>query len=174
MKVEAKKVVSLSYELKDSKEATTIIETLTKESPLQFIFGNGSMLPEFENNIKDLNPGDSFNFMLTAEQGYGELDENAVIELSKEIFMADGKLREDLVQIGNSIPMKDANGNLINGKVLKINESTITMDFNHPMAGSDLFFKGEIISIRTATAEELQHGHIHHENHDCGGCSSCG
>lgn len=174
MKVEAKKVVSLSYELKNSKDATEITEKLTKESPLQFIFGNGSMLPEFENNIKDLSPGDTFNFMLTAEQGYGEIDENAIIELSKDIFMADGKLREDLVFVGNSIPMKDANGNLINGKVLKINENTISMDFNHAMAGSSLFFKGEIISIRAATAEELQHGHIHHENHDCGGCSSCG
>lgn len=174
MIVEKNKVISLSYELTDSENATEAIETLTKESPLQFIFGNGSMLPEFENNIEKLKVGDSFNFMLKPEQAYGVVDEKAIVDLPIEIFMADGKLREDLLKLGNTIPMKDANGNHINGIILEIGEQTVSMDFNHPMAGSNLYFKGEIVNIREATNEELHHGHIHHENHDCGGCSSCG
>ena len=65
--------------------------------------------------------------------------------------------------------MMDAEGRRLNGKVLDILEEAVQMDFNHPMAGNDLFFKGQVTEVRTATEEELNHGHVH----QAGGCG-CG
>ena len=168
------KVVSISYKLREIEDSEHIVEQINPESPLEFIFGNGTMLPEFEKNLVGKTPGSDFKFMLTPEQGYGEKDENAIIDLSLEIFMMNGELRKDLLMVGNAVPMRDSNGNRIDGLVLEIGDKTVKMDFNHPMAGSNLYFEGNVIDVREATEEELHHGHIHHDNHDCGGCSSCG
>ena len=65
------------------------------------------------------------------------------------------------MQIGNMVPMMDAEGRRLNGKVLAIEGDAVKMDFNHPMAGNDLYFKGQVTDISNATDEELSHGHVH-------------
>jgi len=57
--------------------------------------------------------------------------------------------------------MQDENGNPVEGRVLAIKDKTLVMDFNHPLAGQDLYFSGQIIEVREASAEELSHGHVH-------------
>ena len=87
------------------------------------------------------------------------------------------KVDENLLKIGNMIPMMDAEGRRMNGKVVTIEEEVVKMDFNHPMAGNDLFFKGQVTDVREATEEELHHGHIHGNGGGCGcgsGGGSCG
>jgi FKBP-type peptidyl-prolyl cis-trans isomerase SlyD len=59
--------------------------------------------------------------------------------------------------------MQDQNGNPIEGIVLEIRDSNVLMDFNHPLAGQDIYFSGKILDVRDATAEELEHGHVHEE-----------
>ncbi len=76
------------------------------------------------------------------------------------MFEADGKLGE-IVKVGNFLPMKDQEGNPLQGLVQEITDEHVRMDFNHPMAGKDLFFSGEVIEVREATTEELEHGHVH-------------
>jgi len=66
--------------------------------------------------------------------------------------------------------MMDAEGRRLNGKVIEVVEEAVKMDFNHPMAGSDLYFSGQITEIRNATEEELEHGHVH-GNQGCGSCN---
>jgi len=73
------------------------------------------------------------------------------------------------MKIGTMVPMMDAEGRRLNGKVIALEGDAVKMDFNHPMAGNDLFFKGEVTDVRSATEEELSQGHIHGE----GGCG-CG
>jgi FKBP-type peptidyl-prolyl cis-trans isomerase SlyD len=63
--------------------------------------------------------------------------------------------------------MMDAEGRRLNGKVITVEGDAVKMDFNHPMAGNDLYFKGEITDVRSATDEELTHGHVH-ASHGCG------
>jgi len=63
--------------------------------------------------------------------------------------------------VGNDIPMQNNEGQTLMGKVLEITDDKVKMDFNHPLAGLDLFFKGEILDVRKATAEEIEHGHVH-------------
>jgi FKBP-type peptidyl-prolyl cis-trans isomerase SlyD len=59
--------------------------------------------------------------------------------------------------------LQDSEGNPLDGRVVEIGEDTVTVDLNHPLAGEDLHFKGEILSVREATEEELEHGHVHGE-----------
>ncbi|KAB2871265.1 MAG: peptidylprolyl isomerase [Bacteroidales bacterium] len=172
------KVVSISYELKVNGE---LVDTAAAENPLEFLYGHGQLLQLFEDNLKGLAVGDSFEFMIPPKEGYGEVNDMAIVELPKDIFMVDGELQEDLLTIGNRLPMRDSEGNALDGTVVEVNESAVVMDFNHPLAGQDLFFTGNIVNVREASVEELSHGHVHgaghahehkHEN-DNGGCG-CG
>ncbi len=174
MNVTKEKVVSISYELRTNEANGEPIEQVDSNNPLQFIFGTGYMLPQFERNLEGLTVGESFSFQLSPEQAYGNVDQEAIVDLSKDLFVMDGKLREDLLVLGNTIPMRDGDGNRIDGRVLEIQDEIVKLDFNHPLAGDTLFFSGSIVEVREASQEELEHGHIHHDHHDCHGCSHCG
>ncbi len=165
------KVVSLSYELKVNDE---IVDNAVAEHPLEFLFGHGQLLPLFEEKIKGLKIGDTFNFMVPCDEGYGQVNEMAVVELPKDIFNVDGQIPDDLLEIGRSLPMRDNEGNALNGMIVDIKDDVVVMDFNHPLAGQDLYFNGKVEAIRDASAEELQHGHIHGSHHhgDESGCES--
>jgi FKBP-type peptidyl-prolyl cis-trans isomerase SlyD len=167
MKVENNTVVSVTYTLFAGKanEEKSFIETADNENPLTFLYGVGGLIETFENNLKDLSKGDKFDFDIPAEKAYGTVDEEAVVNLPRDIFMQDGVVEKDLLTLGNVIPMTDDQGNRLNGKVVKLNDSEVTMDFNHPLAGHDLHFQGEVIEVRKATDEEIAHGHVHHDGH---------
>jgi FKBP-type peptidyl-prolyl cis-trans isomerase SlyD len=93
--------------------------------------------------------------------------------------MVDGELQEDLLVIGNRLPMRDSEGNALDGTVVEVNEAAVVMDFNHPLAGQDLFFTGNVVNVREASADELNHRHVHghshghSHDHEQGGCG-CG
>ncbi|MDR3287219.1 MAG: FKBP-type peptidyl-prolyl cis-trans isomerase [Prevotellaceae bacterium] len=152
MKIENNKSVALAYVLKVDDE---VVETVNKENPMRFIFGQGFLLPKFEENIEGKKTGDTFEFSLKAAEAYGEIENDAFVELSKEIFNVDGEIDESLFVIGNVIPMLDSQGNRLNGTVENINDDTIVMNFNHPLAGCDLSFTGEVVDVHEVTAEEL-------------------
>jgi FKBP-type peptidyl-prolyl cis-trans isomerase SlyD len=175
MRIQENKVVSLAYELRVNDEHGEIVEKVDKNSPLTFLFGRGNLLPDFEANINGLAQGDAFSFTLEPEKAYGLVTEEAIVQLPKSIFEVDGKVDDNLLKVGNNIPMQDNTGNRLNGIVMEINDSEVKMDFNHPLAGDTLHFKGEVAGIREASPEEISHGHIHkHGSHPCGGgdCSS--
>lgn len=169
--IEKNKVVSLVYELRVDGASGEIIESLSDDRPLTFIYGTGSLLPKFESNIQGLKIGDTFDFELKCADAYGLASEEAVVEIPKHVFEVDGQFDSEMIKEGNAIPMMDGEGNRLNGVVVSVKPQTVTMDFNHPLAGDDLYFKGKITDVREATAEELQHGHIHGD-HGCG--SGCG
>lgn len=172
MRVEKNSVVALSYTLYKDNEKGEVIEVCNSEKPLEFIFASGNLLPKFEENIANLEVGDDFNFALSPSDAYGEHIDDAVVDVSMEIFTVNGKLQKDLLYEGSQIPMRDNQGNPLTGVVVKVDESNnvVVMDFNHPLAGVTLFFSGKIEAIRKATEEELTQG-----LHRCGGCGgSCG
>ena len=154
------KVISVDYKLfKDTAEGE-MIESTEGKQPLVFLSGLGQMIPEFEANIVNLSAGDEFSFGIKSENAYGKRTEEAVIELEQNMFMKDGKLAEEVV-IGNVLPLQDQNGQVHPAKVMSINEKTVTVDVNHPLADQDLHFTGNIVEVREATTEELEHGHVH-------------
>jgi FKBP-type peptidyl-prolyl cis-trans isomerase SlyD len=158
MKIEPQHVVSLTYDLyvnqEDGKEG--LVESATLEQPLVFLYGAGQMLPKFEEHLSTLSTGDNYEFRLTAEDAYGEYDEEAVANLPKEMFAGN-----DLPEIGSVLPLQDNEGHHFQGQVVSIAEDSVIVDLNHPMAGQALHFKGSIINVRPATPEELSHGHAH-------------
>ncbi len=161
MKVGKNKVVTLTYTLHANDENGEIIQKVDESRPFVHLFGVGTLLPDFEKNLEGLEPGDEFAFSLTAEQGYGKSNPEMILDLDKKIFEIDGKVDENIVFEGNTITMQDQNGNPIEGKVVNVGENSVKMDFNHPLAGQNLFFKGKILDVREATEEELAHGHVH-------------
>ncbi len=165
MKVSSNKVVSLTYELKiEDGTEMLLVEKVTTENPFVYLHGLGSLPEKFESELHDRAQGEAFNFMLNKEEsGYGEIDPTAVVDLPKDIFMVDGVFDSEMITEGHFIPMTDSDGNKMQGLVLEVAENTIKMDFNHPLAGRNLYFEGSIHDIREASAEELDHGHVHGE-----------
>ena len=161
MQITKNTVVSLAYVLKRDDANGEIIEETRAGDPLVFLFGNGQMLPKFEEHLSTLKTGDDFEFTLTSDDAYGEMDQDAIIDLEKSIFEVEGKIDTEMLAIGNVIPMRDDQGNMLQGIVVSVGDDTVRMDFNHPMAGNVLHFKGNVIEVREASAEELSHGHAH-------------
>lgn len=173
MNIKDNAVVALSYELEVEGE---IVDKATAENPLDFIFGQGYLLPAFEANVKGKTVGDKYDFILTPEEGYGAFNPESVIELPKDIFKIDGVIKEGLLTVGNLIPMQTQDGRVLPGRVAEVSDDKVKMDFNHALAGKTLHFTGEVISVREATEKELAEGlHGERVSHGCSGdCSSCG
>jgi FKBP-type peptidyl-prolyl cis-trans isomerase SlyD len=167
MKIANNTVVSMTYKLTENDEKGNMIQEVNKDKPFVFLYGSGFLLPKFEENILGLEPGADYAFQLKSDVAYGPIREDALLELDKKIFEIEGKIDENILFVGNDIPMQNDNGQTIMGKVLEISDSKVKMDFNHPLAGVDLHFKGEIVDVREATPEEIEHGHVHGpEGHD--------
>ena len=145
-----KTFVALSYELTVHGE---LVEKVTAESPLQFVYGAGFLLPKFEAHLKGLSKGDEFAFHLDTDDAYGPVIGEAVVDLPKEVFMVDGKVEDGLLEIGNQLPMSDNQGNRLVGVVKDVKDDVVTMDFNHPMAGKSLDFKGQVVEVREPASE---------------------
>ena len=163
--VEKNKVVSLHYRLrKDNKDGELIEETYNAD-PMVFLYGVGGMIPKFETELAGLKENDKFSFAIEAKEAYGEFDESAIIDLDIDIFKVDGKLDEKMMKVGAILPMSNAEGHRIDGKINAITDKQVKMDFNHPLAGQNLYFEGEVVNLRNASEEEIQHGHVHQEGH---------
>ncbi len=154
------KVITVDYKLFKDTEKGEMIESTEGKQPLVFLSGLGQMIPEFENNVTSLKVGETFSFGIKSENAYGKSSDEAIIELEKAMFLDNGKLAEGIEE-GKIVPLQDQNGQVVPAKVVKINEETLTMDVNHPLADQDLHFTGSIVEIREATADELSHGHVH-------------
>jgi FKBP-type peptidyl-prolyl cis-trans isomerase SlyD len=161
MKVSQNKVVTLTYSLRLDNETGELVQEVSEERPFVHLFGAGSLLPAFENNLNGLEPGDDFGFHLASEEAYGNQSDEAIIELEKSIFEIDGKVDEEMVAVGKMLHMQDQNGNPLEGKILAIKGEKVIMDFNHPLAGENLYFSGKILDVRDSSKEEQDHGHVH-------------
>ena len=161
MEVGKNKVVTLTYTLHLNDENGEVIQTVDEQKPFIHLFGVGTLLPAFEDNMAGLKANGTFSFKLNAEDGYGNPSDEMIVELEKKIFEIDGKVDEEMVAIGKTITMQDQNGNPLDGKVMAVKEESVIMDFNHPLAGENLYFTGTILDVRGATEEEMSHGHVH-------------
>jgi FKBP-type peptidyl-prolyl cis-trans isomerase SlyD len=161
--VSENKVVRLTYELSEDSKKEEIIEKVDTDQPATFLFGVGGLLPEFEENLFGLKQGDSFKFSIASDNAYGPIDPNALVDIPKEAFTIDGKLQDDMLKVGSILPMRDNEDNFLQGRIIELRDDVVIMDFNHPLAGKDLYFQGTIVEVREATAEELSHGHVHGE-----------
>lgn len=152
MKISKNSYVSLSYRLTVD---GNVVEDVKADAPLDFIFGAGMLLPQFESNVDGKSVGDAFAFTLTPTDAYGEFIADAVVELPKSIFEIEGKFNSEVVFVDAVLPMMDNEGNQMYGKVEAVTEDNVKMNFNHPMAGKTLSFEGEVVGVREATDADM-------------------
>ncbi len=145
-------VVSLTYKLSIDDQ---FVEEATKETPLMYIAGIGAMIPGFEKQLLEKVVGDHFKIRVTPDEGYGDYDEQAVVSLPINTFEIDGVVNHELIKAGNKVPMKDEEGNSLEGIILEVTDDNVKIDFNDILAGKTLDFEGEVLNIRPATSDEL-------------------
>ena len=176
METTPNKYITVAYELYvDNKGKKELVEKAPKERPFQFISGLGTTLDAFEIQLKNLNSGDKFDFTIPVEDAYEEREDARVIEVSKDIFKIDGKFDEENIFVGNVVPLTNTDGNRFNGLIAEIKNDTVILDLNHPLAGKNLTFIGEIVESRMANNEEIQGMLNMLSGESCGcGCDSCG
>ena len=148
MKIETGKTAVVQYELSDA-NSNKQIEVTTKDNPAVFKFGVNQLIPGFEKNLTGLAANDPFDFIIDAKDAYGAVDPYAIFDIPLNTFEVEGKMDEKMIQIGNIIPMTDNEGNKHLGKITKIMDHAVTMDFNHPLAGMNLRFIGKIIEVKS-------------------------
>ncbi len=162
------KVVQVVYELRAGDSGGDVIEKVTQEKPAEFLLGAGKLIDEFEKQVSDLKEGENFEFQIDSDNAYGQVKEEAKVDLPITAFQIDGKIPEDLLQPGKILPMKDQQGNPLYGRVVEVQDEKVKMDFNHPLAGIDLYFKGEVISTRKPTKNEIENKKIEGEDEEKG------
>lgn len=169
------KYITVAYELyTDYDGQRELVEKAPAEHPFQFISDMGTTLDAFEAQIKPLQKGDKFNFTLSVEEAYGEYEQERVLELSKDMFKINGHFDKEHIYPGSIVPLMNAEGARFNGTIVDVQENTVTVDLNHPLAGKALNFIGEVTESREATKDEIQ-GMLNMLSGEGGcGCGSCG
>ncbi len=161
MQIAPNSVVVLSYTLSNAKGERKMIEEVSNEHPLAFIFGVQPFLPKFEEGIAGKKAGDTFEIEIPAAEAYGHRSDEQIAELPVANFMVNGELQEDLLVVGKTLNMRGQDGHIMQAVVQEVGKEIVKMDFNHPLVDVDLHFTGEIIEVREASAEELDHRHVH-------------
>lgn len=165
MKIQDKTVPTIIFELTVDGFDGELVENTEDDKPFEFLFGNGNLLPSFEAELLGLEEGNEFQFVLKSDEAYGKYDEKLKIKFDSQLFVgSDGELIDD-VALDNFIPMKDDEDNVLNGKVITVTPNFVELDFNHPLAETDLYFKGQVIKVRMATEEELKRGDVEVHEH---------
>jgi FKBP-type peptidyl-prolyl cis-trans isomerase SlyD len=147
-------VVSLDYELHlgDGK----VVDASTPQQPLAYIHGEGQIVPGLERELEGLSTGDSKQVVVAPGEGYGEHDPRGVQEVPRNAFPPGVQL-----EAGMELAAQGEDGETVPFVVREVKPETVVIDMNHPLAGRTLHFAVKVKEIRAATAEELQHGHVH-------------
>lgn len=154
MKVEKGKLVTVDYSLFADGPEGELLEETNADEPMSFIFGHEDMLEAFESALEGKKEGEAFSVLIKSDDAYGPEDESAIVDLPMSTFMVDGELDDELLREGELIPMQDEEGNELMGIVLEVKDDVITLDFNHPLAGLDLYFDGQVTKISEPSDED--------------------
>jgi len=158
MKIAKNNVVVMHYAVSDSEG--TLIDSSYEDKPMAIIQGSGYLIPGLDDALVGHHAGDKFEVAVACDQAYGERHDDYVQTVPREVLAG----VEDLA-LGTQLraTTDDGEQTVI---VIDVQDDVITVDGNHPLSGLDLSFDVEVIEVREATAEELEHGHVHSE----GGC----
>lgn len=153
MKAEKNKAVTFHYHLTD--EANETLDSSREAEPLTVLFGHGAIIPGLEQAMDGHVAGDRFKVSVPPEQAYGLRREDFTQRVPKKYFRNAEQLKP-----GDSTVLSTEQGHRP-VVVLKVGSSVIDVDLNHPLAGKTLQFDIEITDVRDASAEEIEHGHVH-------------
>lgn len=157
MKIDNGMVVTMHYTLTDDTGA--VLDSSREGNPLAYLHGHGNIIPGLEKTLTGAEVGHRANVTVAPTEGYGEKNPDAVFSAPREHFPGDMALEPGLqLQVqGPQGPMRLT--------VIEVEEENVILDANHPLAGKTLHFDVEVVGIRKATDEEMDHGHVHDGHH---------
>ena len=158
--VEDNVIVTMNYSLSIDGEVVDSSEGEDND-PIIFLQGAGQIIPGLEKSIYGLKVGDKKSVTVDPKDGYGEVDPESIVEVPKDEFPEDFPLELGVEITVNADDEDEEGGEEMEATIIAVNESIVTLDFNHPLAGKTLNFDVQIIEIREATTEEIEHGHVH-------------
>jgi FKBP-type peptidyl-prolyl cis-trans isomerase SlyD len=153
MQISKNNVVTLNYTLKNDQG-----ETLDESQDNSFVYlhGSGGIIPGLEGQLEGKSAGDSFSTHIEPEDGYGIRDDSMIQVVARDMFESDHPVEE-----GTQFHAESPEGEKLTVTVTKVDADKITVDGNHPLAGIALNFDIKIAEVREASAEEIEHGHVH-------------
>lgn len=157
MEISNNKVVQIHYTGKLSDG--TVFDSSEGRDALEFIFGSGMIIPGLEEGLEGMKVTDKKTIEIGFEKAYGPIQEQAKQEVPRAQLPKDVPL-----EVGMQLAAQGPQGQPMPVTVAELKEETVVMDFNHPLAGKDLTFEVEVVEVREATKEELEHGHVHGPN----------
>lgn len=181
MIIEDLKVATLAYQICDNAPDGEIVERFDETEPLVMMMGVGRMLMGFYEGIIGLDAGENFQFSIMPEKAFGKHDDGLVTDVPIELFMDNGVLQTELLAIGKPVEIQSNDGQSYKGTVTRVNnDNTVTIDFNHPLAGHTLYVSGKVLDVRNATIEEmdkvvaerLEKGSFRYHGQNCS-CKEC-
>ena len=153
LKVKDGQVVSMEYTLKVD---GNVADSSEGRDPLEFLHGAGNIIPGLEREMTGMAVGESKEVVVAAADAYGEEDDKAFMDVPR------GEFPEDIpVKIGTEIQVQNQAGQPMYARIDRVDEQSVRLNFNHPLAGEELHFAVKVVKIRDATAEEKEHGHVH-------------
>jgi len=152
MKIAKDKVAAIHYTLKDNEGK--VLDSSAGRDPLYYLHGAGNLIAGMEEGLEGKSTGDKFQLKVAPEKGYGEKDEALLQKVPRSAF---GDQR-----VERGMQFQTNQGQVVT--VTHVGLESITVDGNHPLAGVELNFDVEVMEVRTATADELAHGHVHGPN----------
>lgn len=153
IRIQADRVVTLAYRLTDAEGR--LIEDRTPENPFEYIQGHGQVVVPVERAVEGKTAGFRAEVSLSAGEAYGRYDSSLVAEIPRERFSAGGK-----IEVGMKFNTVGPGGKPIAVRVIEVDESTVTVDGNHPLAGVDLIFDLRVLDVREATGDEVETGQV--------------
>ncbi|MFA5922494.1 MAG: peptidylprolyl isomerase [Methylococcaceae bacterium] len=153
MQVADNMAVSIHYTL--TNDDGEVLDSSIGDEALVYLHGGGNIIPGLEKALHGKVAGDKFNVRIAPEDAYGELMEEMVQVISRDMFEG-----IDNIEVGMQFHADVSSGSGV-VTVVNIEDDDITIDGNHPLAGLALTFDVEVIDVRAATEEEAAHGHIH-------------
>lgn len=157
MKITQDTVVTMHYVLKN--DNGDIIDQSTEErGPLSILQGHGNIIPGLEDELLGKSQGDTFSTVISPEHGYGEYQDTMVQIVPLSGFRSEDE--NEQVLEGMQVQVETNQGPAV-AMVTKIEEEDVTLDLNHPLAGETLHFEIEVVEVRSAEENEIEHGHAH-------------
>jgi FKBP-type peptidyl-prolyl cis-trans isomerase SlyD len=146
-------VVSLDYTLTVDGE---VVDSSRNSDPIQFIQGQGQLIPGLERQLYGMEVGDSKHVVVSASEGYGEQDPGAYADIPRGEFPPQIPLEQ-----GVELQLTNQDGEEMQAFIEEVGDDSVRLNFNHPLAGKELHFSVEVVDLRQATSDELEHGHVH-------------
>jgi FKBP-type peptidyl-prolyl cis-trans isomerase SlyD len=157
MPIEANKVVTLKFTLTD--EEGNVLDTTENHEPFSYISGSHQVIPKLENAVSQMVIGAKQNVKIDVADAYGEYDDKNKQQVARKNFPPEAE-----VKVGNRYIANSPEGKQMPFTVSEVEKDNVIIDFNHPLAGKNLEFAVELVDVRDATEEELNHGHVHNGN----------